>query len=84
MSVVIGHDGSESGDDAATLAASAHGVIVVVRAGNTDRGAAELAFQRLTSAGARVFGAVLNDPEEIVARFAGKRYYAYDYQPTSD
>jgi succinoglycan biosynthesis transport protein ExoP len=70
--------------DAATLAASAHGVIVVVRAGNTDRGAAELAFQRLTSAGARVFGAVLNDPEEIVARFAGKRYYAYDYQPTSD
>jgi hypothetical protein len=43
-----------------------------------------LAFQRLTSAGARVFGAVLNDPEEIVARFAGKRYYAYDYQPTTD
>ena len=70
--------------DGATLAASAHGVIVVVRAGNTDRGAAELAFQRLTAAGARVFGAVLNDPEEIVARFAGRKYYAYDYQPTSD
>jgi Mrp family chromosome partitioning ATPase len=70
--------------DAATLAASAHGVIVVVRAGNTDRGAAELAFQRLASAGARVFGAVLNDPEEIVAKFAGKKYYAYDYQSSGD
>jgi succinoglycan biosynthesis transport protein ExoP len=70
--------------DAATLAASAHGVMVVVRAGNTDRGAAELAFQRLTAAGARVFGAVLNDPEDLVARFAGKKYYAYDYQSSSE
>jgi Mrp family chromosome partitioning ATPase/uncharacterized protein involved in exopolysaccharide biosynthesis len=70
--------------DAATLAASANGVIVVVRAGNTDRGAAELAFQRLTAAGARVFGAVLNDPEDVVARFGGKKYYAYDYQANTD
>ena len=70
--------------DAATLAASANGVIVVVRAGNTDRGAAELAFQRLAAAGARVFGAVLNDPDEIVARFAGKQYYAYHYQHSGD
>jgi Mrp family chromosome partitioning ATPase len=70
--------------DAATLAASADGVIMVVRAGNTDRGAAELAFQRLGSAGGRVLGAVLNDPENVVARFAGRKYYAYAYQPSSD
>ncbi len=69
--------------DAATLAASADGVILVVRAGQTDRGAAELARQRVTSAGGRVFGAVLNDPDGVVTHF-GKPYYAYDYPATVD
>jgi Mrp family chromosome partitioning ATPase len=69
--------------DAATLAASADGVILVVRAGQTDRGAAELARQRVTSAGGRVFGAVLNDPDGVVGRF-GNPYYAYDYPATVD
>jgi polysaccharide biosynthesis transport protein len=69
--------------DAATLAASADGVILVVRAGQTDRGAAELARQRVTSAGGRVLGAVLNDPDGVVGRF-GKPYYAYDYPAIVD
>jgi capsular exopolysaccharide synthesis family protein len=69
--------------DAATLAASADGVILVVRAGQTDRGAAELARQRVSSAGGRVFGAVLNDPDGLVGRF-DKSYYAYDYPATVD
>jgi succinoglycan biosynthesis transport protein ExoP len=67
--------------DAATLAASADGVIMVVRAGQTDRGAAELARQRVSSAGGHVLGAVLNDPDGLVGRF-DKSYYAYDYPAT--
>jgi succinoglycan biosynthesis transport protein ExoP len=67
--------------DAATLAASADGVIMVVRAGQTDRGAAELARQRVCSAGGQVLGAVLNDPDGLVGRF-DKAYYAYDYPAT--
>jgi polysaccharide biosynthesis transport protein len=69
--------------DAATLAASADGVIMVVRAGQTDRGAAELARQRVSSAGGRVLGAVLNDPDGVVGRF-DKSYYVYDYPATVD
>ena len=69
--------------DAATLAASADGVILVVRAGQTDRGAAELARQRVSSAGGRIFGAVLNDPDGLVGRFDSS-YYAYDYPATVD
>ena len=69
--------------DAATLAASADGVIMVVRAGQTDRGAAELARQRVVSAGGRVLGAVLNDPDGVLARM-GEPYYAYDYPAMVD
>ncbi len=70
--------------DAATLAASADGVIMVVRAGQTDRGAAELARQRVVSAGGRVLGAVLNDPDGVLARFGKETYYAYDYPALVD
>jgi succinoglycan biosynthesis transport protein ExoP len=69
--------------DAATLAASADGVIMVVRAGQTDRGAAELARQRVVSAGGRVMGAVLNDPDGVLAR-TGEPSYAYDYPAAVD
>jgi capsular exopolysaccharide synthesis family protein len=69
--------------DAATLAASADGVILVVRAGQTDRGAAELARQRVSSAGGRILGAVLNDPDGHVGRF-DSAYYAYDYPALVD
>jgi len=69
--------------DAATLAASADGVIMVVRAGQTDRGAADVARQRVVSAGGRVLGVVLNDPDGVLARF-GTTDYAYDYPATVD
>jgi succinoglycan biosynthesis transport protein ExoP len=69
--------------DAATLAGSTDGVILVVRAGQTDRGAAELARQRVSSAGGRLLGAVLNDPDGVVARF-GESYYTYDYPVVVD
>lgn len=69
--------------DASTLAASADGVIMVIRAGQTDRGAAELAGQRVVAAGGRVLGAVLNDPDGVLARF-GETSYAYDYPALVD
>jgi capsular exopolysaccharide synthesis family protein len=69
--------------DAATLAASSDGVIMVVRAGQTDRGAAELARERVSSAGGRILGAVLNDPDGLVSRF-DETYYAYDYPALVD
>ena len=68
--------------DAATLGGSADGVILVVRAGQTDRGAAELARQRVSSAGGRVLGAVLNDPDGVVGRFGES--YTYDYPAIVD
>lgn len=69
--------------DAATLAASADGVIMVVRAGQTDRGAADLARQRVSLAGGRILGAVLNDPDGQLAG-SDKLYYAYDYPAIVD
>jgi len=69
--------------DATTLAASADGVILVVRAGQTDRGAAELARHRVSAAGGQVLGAVLNDPDGLTPRF-DPSYYAYQYPALVD
>jgi Mrp family chromosome partitioning ATPase len=49
-----------------------------VRAGQTDRGAAQRANQLLTNVGARIVGTVLNDPGGEVSQF-GDYYYPYDY-----
>lgn len=63
--------------DAAVLGARADGVVLVVRAGQTDRGAALEAVRQLDTVRARVLGAVLNDPDASVARYGG--YYHHDY-----
>lgn len=64
--------------DAAVLGAMADGVLMVVRAGSTDRGAAQHATQQLATVGARVVGAVLNDPDATVEQYGGY-YYNYSY-----
>ncbi|MGH7527003.1 MAG: CpsD/CapB family tyrosine-protein kinase, partial [Gemmatimonadales bacterium] len=64
--------------DAPILAPLVDEVLLVVRAGQTDREATERAYQQLSAAGASVVGAVLNDPAGEVARFR-KLYYSYDY-----
>jgi polysaccharide biosynthesis transport protein len=69
--------------DAATLAGSADGVLLVIRAGQTDRGAVELARLRVSSGGGKVLGAVLNDPDGVIGRF-GESSYAYDYPALVD
>jgi capsular exopolysaccharide synthesis family protein len=64
--------------DAGILASLADGVLLVVRAGQTDRVAAKRAHQQLVNVGATVVGTVLNDPGGEVAQH-GDYYYPYDY-----
>ena len=65
--------------DAVVLAARADGVLLVLRAGETDRGAAQFALQQLTGVRARVVGGVLNDPDAKLARYGGYAAYGYAY-----
>jgi succinoglycan biosynthesis transport protein ExoP len=64
--------------DAGILGSLADGVLLVVRAGQTDRSAAQRAYQQLANGGARVVGAVLNDPKGEVSQY-GDYYYPYEY-----
>ena len=61
--------------DSAILGAMADGVLMVVRAGQTDRDAARAALKQLATVGARVVGAVLNDPDASVPQYA--EFYEY-------
>jgi capsular exopolysaccharide synthesis family protein len=66
--------------DASLLGVDADGVIMVVRAGQTDRDPAQQAVRQLFSVGARVVGAVLNDPDEKVPKYGRYHDYYYYYQ----
>jgi succinoglycan biosynthesis transport protein ExoP len=55
--------------DAAILSTISDGVIMVVRAGVTEIEAGQQAMQQLASVGARVIGAVLNDPDSKVQQY---------------
>lgn len=63
--------------DSAILASLADGVLLVVRAGQTDRRAAQLAVQQLQDVDARILGAVLNDPNEQVPVYDQYGYASY-------
>lgn len=65
--------------DAAVLGTMTDGVLLVVRAGYADRGAVQLATRQLSRVGARLVGAVLNDPERRVPRYEGQYAYSYTY-----
>jgi tyrosine-protein kinase Etk/Wzc len=69
--------------DAGILGTMADGVLLVVRAGQTDRVAVLRAHQHLAQIGARVVGTVFNDPEGEVTGEGGY-YYPYDYAVQSD
>lgn len=64
--------------DAEILGVQTDAALVIVRAGQTDRQPAQYAVQQLRAIGARVVGAVLNDPDEKVATYGRYTYY-YDY-----
>ncbi|HEV8176829.1 MAG TPA: polysaccharide biosynthesis tyrosine autokinase [Gemmatimonadales bacterium] len=69
--------------DAGILGTMVDGVLLVVRAGQTDRTAVLRAHQHLVQIGARVVGTVFNDPEGEVTGEGGY-YYPYDYAPQSE
>lgn len=64
--------------DAEILAAQAEAVLVVIRAGQTERQSAQYAIQQLRAIGARIVGSVLNDPDQKIAGYGRYAYY-YDY-----
>jgi succinoglycan biosynthesis transport protein ExoP len=64
--------------DAEILGVQTDAVLMVVRAGQTERQAAQYAVQQMRAIGARVIGAVLNDPDEKVPGYGRYGYY-YDY-----
>ena len=66
------------GADAAILGAAVDGVIMVVRAGDTERDAVRQAGRQLHTVGARLLGAVMNDPDGEVEKYGGY-YYQYEY-----
>lgn len=68
--------------DSAVLAGAADGVLLVVRAGQTEREAARDALRQLNTVGAHILGAVLNDPDANVPQYSG-RYYEYWSGPTA-
>jgi polysaccharide biosynthesis transport protein len=63
--------------DAAVLGSAVDGVVMVVRAGKTERDAAQQSIQQLMNVGAHVVGAVLNDPDSTVSKYGG--HYQYEY-----
>lgn len=68
--------------DAAIIGARTDGVILVVRAGVTDRAAVRFAFEQLKAVHARVLGCVLNDVDAkrdsyYGSELAGKYYEAH-------
>lgn len=69
--------------DAAILASMADGVLLVVRAGRTGRGAIQHAYQQLIKVGARVVGTVLNDPQGVLKEVE-EFYYPYLYPEVKD
>lgn len=75
--VIIDTPPLHAASDAAVLGVHSDGVLLVVRAGQTERGAAQQAVQQLEKVGARIIGAVLNDPDAKVPTYGS--YYAYDY-----
>lgn len=64
--------------DAEILAAQADAVLMVLRAGQSERASAAYAAQQLRAVGARLAGAVLNDPDHKVPGYGSYGYY-YEY-----
>jgi polysaccharide biosynthesis transport protein len=73
--VILDTSPTSAGADAAILGAACDGVLMVIRAGKTDRDAARHALGQLGTVGARVLGGVLNDPDAELPKYGG--YYGY-------
>ena len=67
--------------DAEILGAQSDALLMVVRAGQTERHSAQHAAEQLRAVGARIVGIVLNDPDQ---KIGGHEKYAYYYDSYSD
>lgn len=66
--------------DAALMGVQADGVVLVVRAGRSERAAARHAVEQIVHLGGRMLGAVLNDPDARTPGYGryGDSYYGYN------
>ena len=69
--------------DAVRLGAEVDGVLMIVRAGQTARDAAQYAAQQIVGTGGRIVGGVLNDPDASVPTYGQYGYY-YSYYSTEE
>jgi len=53
--------------------------VLVVRAGQTNRNVVEQAMRQIKGVGARLVGAVLNDPADVTRQYGYKNYYGSYY-----
>jgi len=77
--VVIDSPPVLAASETVVLSTSADGVVLVVRAGHTDREVVQHAVHQITSTGGHLVGAVLNDPSEITLRYGSPYYYGGYY-----
>jgi succinoglycan biosynthesis transport protein ExoP len=69
--------------DTAILGQLVDGVVLVIRAGQTDREEAQRAYAQLSLAKVRVLGAIFNDPDGKKRKY-GQRYGPYRYAATAE
>ncbi len=72
------------GADAAILGGASDGVLLVAKAGATHQQGARLAARELRAVGAKVVGAVMNDPAGELPRYGDNAYYYYQYEYYGD
>jgi len=77
--VVIDSPPVLAASETVVLSTSADGVVLVVRAGHTDREVVQHAVHQIASTGGHLVGAVLNDPSEITLRYGSPYYYGSYY-----
>lgn len=64
--------------DATVLSSQVDGVILLIKAESTDKGAVQQAVEKLSKAGANIIGVVLNGVKKSTSRYYGG-YYGYYY-----
>lgn len=65
--------------DGAVLASQVDGVLLVIRAEQTDRAVGRRAVEQMEGVGAEVLGAVLSDPDGTVPRYTYSGTYDHRY-----
>jgi capsular exopolysaccharide synthesis family protein len=69
-------------DDAITIGRNIDGVLMVVRAGSTQREVAKRAAQMIRDSKLNLLGVVLNNLDEALPYYYSQKYYGYRYKNT--